>query len=270
MNVRLLVIDPQNDFCDIEGAALPVPGANADMTRLAGFIEAATSQLTDIVVTLDSHASVGIERPGFWTAEGGADVPPFTTITAQDVSRGRFMPRDASRTAEVVAYLTALEQGNNYTLMVWPTHCVLGTWGHNIQLALSRQLAAWEFHKQRQVEKVLKGINPLTEQYSAVRAEVPRDDDPRTQTNTALVDRVTAPVDWLVVAGEASSHCVSATMRDIFPAMSAQALSRTILLRDAMSPVSGFETAQDEFFAEASGLGAWVLSIDEARSTLGL
>ena len=34
----LLIIDPQNDFLDIEGAALPVPGANADMHRLADWL----------------------------------------------------------------------------------------------------------------------------------------------------------------------------------------------------------------------------------------
>jgi len=38
MNARLLIIDPQNDFCDIPGAALPLPGANADMHRLAAFM----------------------------------------------------------------------------------------------------------------------------------------------------------------------------------------------------------------------------------------
>ena len=26
---QLLIVDPQNDFCDIAGAALPVTGANA-------------------------------------------------------------------------------------------------------------------------------------------------------------------------------------------------------------------------------------------------
>ena len=41
MNARLLIIDPQNDFCDIAGAALPVPGANADMHRLAGLMKQA-------------------------------------------------------------------------------------------------------------------------------------------------------------------------------------------------------------------------------------
>ena len=34
----LLVIDPQNDFLDIPGAALPVSGANADMQRLADWL----------------------------------------------------------------------------------------------------------------------------------------------------------------------------------------------------------------------------------------
>ena len=43
MSVHLLAIDPQNDFCDLpaEGAAaptLPVPGAHADMQRLAALL----------------------------------------------------------------------------------------------------------------------------------------------------------------------------------------------------------------------------------------
>ena len=38
MKVHLLVIDPQIDFMDLPGSALPVTGANADMDRLAGFV----------------------------------------------------------------------------------------------------------------------------------------------------------------------------------------------------------------------------------------
>ena len=54
---RILIIDPQNDFCDIPGAALPVPGGDADMKRLAGFLAKAGEAIEDLVVTLDSHAS---------------------------------------------------------------------------------------------------------------------------------------------------------------------------------------------------------------------
>ena len=52
MKARLLIIDPQNDFCDIPGAALPVAGANADMTRLAALMKQARDKLGDITVTL--------------------------------------------------------------------------------------------------------------------------------------------------------------------------------------------------------------------------
>ncbi len=71
MNATLLVIDPQNDFCDIEGAALPVPGADADLKRLSSLIAKHTQSLSDIVVTLDSHATVSIERTTFWKQEDG-------------------------------------------------------------------------------------------------------------------------------------------------------------------------------------------------------
>ncbi|KAF1047415.1 hypothetical protein [Xylophilus sp.] len=38
LRTHLLVIDPQNDFMDIAGAALPVAGARPDMARLAALI----------------------------------------------------------------------------------------------------------------------------------------------------------------------------------------------------------------------------------------
>jgi nicotinamidase-related amidase len=144
MNTRLLIIDPQNDFCDIPGAALPVTGANADMTRLAALMKQARDQLDDITVTLDSHASVGIERTTFWTTADGQPVAPFTQIAEIDVRGGRFVPRDRERLPDVLAYLTALERGGRYKLVVWPVHCVLGTWGHNIHEAVAAELAGWE------------------------------------------------------------------------------------------------------------------------------
>jgi nicotinic acid phosphoribosyltransferase len=61
-NIQLVVIDPQNDFCDLPGAALPVTGANADMERLAKFITRAGKKLEDIHVTLDSHRFIDIAQ----------------------------------------------------------------------------------------------------------------------------------------------------------------------------------------------------------------
>ncbi len=51
MPAKLLVIDPQNDFCELPGAALPVPGALDDMRRLAAFVREAAGSLADLIVT---------------------------------------------------------------------------------------------------------------------------------------------------------------------------------------------------------------------------
>lgn len=266
MNATLLVIDPQNDFCDIEGAALPVPGANADLQRLSGLIARAPQSLNDIVVTLDSHATVSIERTTFWQQAEGSPVAPFTDVTEQAVREGRYTPRDASRLPEVLAYLHALEAGGRYRLMVWPVHCVLGTWGHNIHGSLAQEIAAWEIRNQRSALKVLKGLNPMTEQYSAVRAEVPRLDDMRTLTNDVLVARAKPENGLLLVAGEASSHCVAATLTDLLETMTPEERSRVIILRDCMSPVPGFEAAAEAFFARAAAQGVRLMTSAEVFS----
>jgi len=102
LRTQLLIIDPQNDFCDLPAAwrpldpltgqaiapALPVAGAHADMQRLARFIRLAGDAITDITVTLDSHHHVDIAHPTFWQTGEGEPVTPFTTITARQVRDG--------------------------------------------------------------------------------------------------------------------------------------------------------------------------------------
>jgi nicotinamidase/pyrazinamidase len=265
MNDKLLIIDPQNDFCDIPGAALPVAGADADMRRLAAFMKRARATLADVLVTLDSHASVGIERTTFWKDASDAEVAPFTQITAADVRAGRFAPRDPARGAEALTYLEALEARGRYRLIVWPVHCVLGTWGHNIHDAVNTELGAWEQQRQRQAVRVLKGLNPMTEQYSAIAAEVPDAADPSTQANRELIERARpAPGGALFVAGEAASHCVAATLADLFAAFSPAERARVVVLADCMSAVGGFEAQGEAFLENARAQGASVLTTSEA------
>ena len=267
--IRLLVIDPQNDFLDIPGAALPVAGANADMARLAAFVDTMRTGIDDLVVTLDSHASVGIERTTFWVAADGATVAPFTQITAADVRTGRFSPRVAARRQDAMTYLAALESSSARTLIAWPVHCVLGTWGHNIHAALADSIAAWEYGSGRTCEKVLKGQNPMTEQYSAFRAEVPRADDARTANNTLLMARLAQGDDALVVAGEALSHCVAASGDDMLAQLPAARLRQTIVLTDCVSQVTGFEAAGQAFLQRVRDHGARTMTSAEAMRALG-
>ena len=251
----LLVIDPQNDFLDISGAALPVPGANADMDRLATWLHAHAHDVQTITVTLDSHASVGVERTTFWQQADGSAVAPFTVVTHADVLAGTYRPRHTQHQEEVLAYLQALEATGQRQLVVWPVHCVVGTWGHNIHTGLAVAIADWEALTGRLCHKVLKGQHPLTEQYSAFKAEVPRADDARTMLNRPLLQALSAQGAPLLIAGEAQSHCVAASVYDMIGALAPARLQEIVLLTDCMSPVSGFEAAGREFLARAQAAG---------------
>ena len=260
---KLLIIDAQNDFLDVAGAALPVPGALADIERTAAFVARNGAHLDSISVTMDTHPRVAIERPGFWKTGAGQAVSPFTEISEADVRCGKFLPRNAALLPKVLAYLKALETGGKYTLMVWPVHCVLGTWGHAMPEVLTDALGDWEEATQMPVQKILKGLNPMTEQYSAVQAEVPVDSDERTLRNDALVKTVEPTDGLLFVAGEAMSHCVRATVLDLLAGFSPEQVARTVLLTDCMSSVTGFEQSAEDFLNYARSLGVKTMtSID--------
>lgn len=263
----LLIIDPQNDFCERQGT-LFVPGAGEDMQRLAGFVRSARDWLGEVVVTLDSHPSVAIERPTFWKRADGQPVQPFTQITHAQAAAGEYLPIDSSLRPQVLAYLQALESQGRYKLMVWPVHCVIGAWGHNIYGAVLEAIGEWESQVQRGAFKLLKGQNPLTEQYSAVRAEVPRADDPRTQTNHELIEKCRPGSGWLLVAGEAASHCVAATLEHLFEAFSDEEIRRVVLLEDCMSPVTGFEANGKACLEGAVARGARVMTSIQALTEI--
>ena len=172
--VQLLIIDPQNDFCDLPDShrtidpmsgtlsapALPVPGAHADMLRLARLIREAGDGLSDIAVTLDSHHRLDIAHPTFWQTGEGAAVAPFTPITAAQVRSGAFKPRDGAALPRTLAYLDELETRGRYTLMVWPVHCEIGSWGHNVHADVRAAYNTWEERRLGKVEKISKGSNP--------------------------------------------------------------------------------------------------------------
>ncbi len=251
--LHLLVIDPQNDFCDLPSdylprdtaPTLPVPGAHADMLRLAQLIERGRDGIAAITVTLDSHHRYHIAHPTFWVAGDGAPVAPFTEITAADVRAARYVPRDAGAIRRALAYLDALEAAGRYKLMVWPVHCEIGTWGHNVHADVRKAYNGWEDAALGVVAKIAKGSNPYTEHYSAVMAEVPDKAEPDTLLNRALIDSLKS-ADRVYVAGEAGSHCVKATTEHVVEHIGDP--SRLVLIMDCMSPVQGFEAQQRGFF----------------------
>ncbi len=269
MNTQLLLIDPQNDFCDLPEdwlphspalgtrlrPALPVAGAHDDLLRAAALVERLGAGLQGITVTLDSHHRIDIAHPGFWLDEATQAAPtPFTAITAAQVRAGAFRPRAAAARARVLDYLDALEAAGRYTLMVWPVHCQMGSWGQTVHAGLQAALDRWADAQGRAVQIVTKGENPWTEHYSALQAEVPDADDTRTQLNRQLLAALDH-ADELLIAGEAGSHCVKATVEHLVEHLPAGACGKLVLLRDCISPVAGFEAAQEAFFGAMQARG---------------
>jgi nicotinamidase/pyrazinamidase len=279
-NLHLLIIDPQNDFCDLPGAyrptdavggryapALPVPGSHADMQRLADLIQRGCAGLAAISVTLDSHHRLDIAHPTFWTDAGGEAVPPFTEISAAAVRAGDYQPRNPASLPRALAYLDALEAAGRYRLMIWPIHCELGSWGHNVHADVRAAYNRWEDAGLGMVRKVVKGTNPWTEHYSAVMAEVPDPDDPDTQLNRRFIDLL-QQADRIYIAGEAASHCVKATIEHIAEHFAETHLGKLVLLTDCMSPVDGFQAQYDAFIRDMVAGGAQTASAGDVLPEL--
>ena len=173
---------------------------------------------------------------------------------------------DVAALPRTLAYLDALEAQGRFTLMVWPVHCEVGSWGHGIHADVLAACGDWQLQRQRAVRNVFKGTNPWTEHYSAIEAEVPDADDTSTALNTALLQSL-GQADVLLIAGEASSHCVRSTTEHIVQHLPRLVpdwqASRIVLLTDGMSPVAGFEAQHQAFLDGMRKAGAQLASMSE-------
>jgi len=266
--IHLMIIDPQNDFCDIGvneqpphplrptervAPALPVTGADADMKRLAHWLNDNSGRIAQIHVTLDSHQPFDIAHPTFWRDANGNHPRPMSVIELKDVRANVWYTTDAALGERSLRYLAALEEAGKRH-MIWPEHCLVGSWGHNVHAHVAGAVAAWSRERQQDANYVFKGLNPLTEHFSAFEAEVANPADPDTQYNQRL-HRALEPADLLLVAGEALSNCVASTVRSLVARLHTKEIERIVLLSDCMSSVPGLESLGEEFLAEMAGKG---------------
>lgn len=254
MKMHLLIIDPQNDFCDPSGS-LFVPGANDDMNRLADFMKRVNHKIDDIHVTVDSHHLFDIAHPMYWKDSSGNNPQPFTIITHEDVKSGKWRPSVESEKAWALEYTESLSsQDNKFPLCIWPPHCLIGSPGHNFYQPIYDAITNWEKSEVAIADIVTKGSNYKTEHYGGLMSEVPDPDDPGTQLNTALIQTLQT-ADIIVCSGEALSHCLATTLTQIIENFGDDNAKKLILLRDCMSPVPGFEDAADNFINYAKDHG---------------
>jgi len=251
MSNALLIIDPQNDFSDPKGT-LYVPGAKEDCGRIADFINKNASKINAIHITLDSHPTYHIAHPHFWVDENGNQPAPYTIITHQDFVKGLYRPSDSSLEKKAEEYILALENRGRYNLCIWPPHCLTATWGYCVEDQVWEAAHKWEIaNKGTNIEYVKKALNPFTEHYSAIQAEVPDSNDPSTRTNFTFIDKL-KEFEHIIIVGEALSHCVANTVRDLSVYIPPY---RMIILTDCASNVAGFEQLGKDFINEYRAKG---------------
>jgi nicotinamidase/pyrazinamidase len=252
-NIHLLAIDVQNDFCNPLGT-LYVKGAEDDTTRLAALVNRMIYYIDQIHVTLDSHHLVDIAHSIFWVNDKGENPPPFTIISEEDVVNGVWKASDKTLIDKAINYVKQLSLNGRYPLSIWPNHCILGTSGWIIQAPFTYSLEEWSRRRVRNVDYHIKGLNMMTEHYSAFKADVIDKNDPSTLPNIELVKQL-LNADEILVAGQARSHCVNYSVRDLIEALGESNAAKFVLLEDAMSDVPGFEHLGEKFQKDMINMG---------------
>ena len=256
----LFIIDPQVDFH--EGGSLGVDGATKDSKRIAALIRKHVHKIDHIFVSLDTHHRIHIAHGAFWKNKNGESPAPFTEIRHADVVAGKWVAREAQLNEWALEYTASLEKGGRFSHMIWPYHCILGTTGHAVAPALLPALDEWSEVRNRSITWVLKGQNNRTEMYSALKAEVPVVDDPATFLNTHLIKTLLSHRQVLI-CGEAKSHCVNFTTRDLLSQCPPERVASIVVLTDATSPVAGHEAQADKFIDDMKAAGVTLCTTAE-------
>lgn len=277
--IALLLIDVQNTFC-IPGFELFVGGRSGrgaveDNQRLCRFLYENLHRLTHIVLTMDTHRAAQIFHPLFLVGERGEHPAPFTTIGAEDLQSGRWRfngdlapslgltPEQGQR--HLVEYVEALAAAGRYELTVWPYHAMLGGISHALVSVIEEAVFFHSVARHAPSEIILKGFAPLTEHYSALAPEVLETGAAgRLAESGARLVELVASHEAVIVAGQAKSHCVAWSVRDMIAELERRdpaLVGKLYLLDDASSPVVApgvfdFTDQAEQAYKEFAAAGA--------------
>lgn len=99
----------------------------------------------------------------------------------------------------------------------------------------------------------MKGLHPLAEHFGVFQAQIPVPGAPETALNQPLLDDL-ARYDQIWLAGEARSHCVATSLRQLL-CHAPELTKKVTLLTDCTSDVTGLGHLADPIYAEARELG---------------
>jgi len=139
----------------------------------------------------------------------------FANIDCEMIRKEVWVPKDDSLYDYAIYYTSELEKKKRFIHTIWPPHCLIGTEGHSVEDEIAKACDFWTKVTLRPVKYEYKGMNLLTENFSAIEAEVPINSDPTTQKNGELLKKLREKCKYLIVVGQARSHCVRYTVEHI-------------------------------------------------------
>ena len=230
-------IDAQIGFC-APGASLFVPGAVEDTRRAVEWLYRNLDRITGLHFSMDTHRVFQIFHPAWWTDPDGKHPAPLTPITAADVRRGDWTP--LAHPKECLEYVKKLESTGKYVLTIWPFHTLLGGVSHALVPALMEAAIYHAIARRRQTHFETKGTHAMTENYSVMSPEVQELGGQSVGCFNAPFFDMLLRYDRIYVFGQAKSHCVLSTLKDIqtrIQATDPSLAEKVWILEDAMSPV---------------------------------
>lgn len=238
----LMGIDIQNDF--MEQGALGVPGSHKDVENLTRFLYKNMAKITDICLSIDTHYPQQIFHPSWWVNQAGEHPEPFTIITREEVDNGVWIPLKYKQ--ESIHYVHQLERLGKKQLCIWPYHCLAGTFGAALEGQFANLVYFHSVARQSETIRRVKGLDPLSEMYGIFKPEYAQEPF----VDEELLQKM-KEYDRIFIAGEAKSHCVLESLRQMLEYHADPAFgSRVYLLEDCMSCIPGFEATTEAALQE--------------------
>lgn len=238
----LLCIDLQKDF--MEGGALAVKNSIKDVENITRFIYNNMENITRIICSMDTHYRRQIFHPCWWVNKKGKHPEPYTIITYDDILAGKWKTayKDNHKSSN---YLKALKKSGQKQLCIWPYHCLRGTDGYTLENQFARIVRFHSAVKITEFRNNQKRAKPFTEMYGILYPEYSEE-----ELFNNRVAEIIEEYDEIYVVGEAASHCVAETLKQIVQYFSNKPdiIKKITVLTDCTSPIEGFEEETKKTF----------------------
>ena len=295
---------PKDDVKNPDGGQLAVAGAIEDSEKIAALLTEAPPaeiyvSLDTHTVNHIGHSGFWNPTPDpftFFKVENdkimGGSFPTIILGTAGE--KKEYNPTRPELLEWAKFYIKTLPTTGRGVPLIWPTHCLENKPGHDVLPLLKTALDAVRVP----VEYHIKGQNEASEMYSIFKAELPVEDHkdkvvqdlytgsnktPKatskintsksdkpdgaylaTSFNKGLFSSLTADAKPIVVCGEALSHCVNWSTRDLFTMIKEMEKTNTVVvLFDASSPVGTFEQNVLDLFTYCFTNGIRLMTKDQ-------